>query len=89
MPPAQRLPVEVERELKRVVERWHQLPLDHALSRMPVVRALLEALAGAPEVPDLGPGVVMDQLTVLVWDARHDVDAHELAERLAEVRRQL
>ena len=53
-----------ERELQRVVERWRQLPLDHALSRMPVVRPVVQGLAdavadveGRPhvEVPDLGP----------------------------------
>jgi hypothetical protein len=53
-----------------VVQRWQQLPLDHALSGMPRVRLLLDHLAGAAgPVPDLGPAVVMDQLTVLVYDA--------------------
>lgn len=72
-----------------MVERWQQLPLDHALSRMPVVRQLVEALAGTPEVPDLGPGVLMDQLQVMVWDARDAVAPTELARRLADVRRAL
>jgi hypothetical protein len=67
-----------ERELQRVVERWRSLPLDHALSRMPAVQAVVQALAdavaevdGRPRVavPDLGPRVVMDQLTVMVFDA--------------------
>ena len=67
-----------ERELQRLVERWQQLPLDHALSRMPVVRPVIQELAdavadveGRPhvDVPDLGPGVVMDQLTVTAYDA--------------------
>jgi hypothetical protein len=67
-----------QRELQRVVERWRQLPLDHALSRMPVVRSVVQRLAdavadveGRPHVvvPDLGPRVVMDQLTVMVHDA--------------------
>jgi hypothetical protein len=67
-----------ERELQRVVERWRSLPLDHALSRMPVVRPVVQRLAdavadsdGRPPVPvpDLGPRVVMDQLTVMVFDA--------------------
>jgi len=65
-------------ELRRLVERWQQLPLDQALSRMPVVRPVVQALADAVakvehrspvEVPDLGPRVVMDQLTVMVHDA--------------------
>ena len=67
-----------ERELQRLVERWQQLPLDQALSRMPVVRPVIQELADAVadvesrphvDVPDLGPGVVMDQLTVTAYDA--------------------
>ncbi|MDQ1536737.1 MAG: hypothetical protein QOE58_1130 [Actinomycetota bacterium] len=62
----------------RVVERWHQLPLDHALSYVPQVRALVQYLADQvaqatgiqpQEIPDLGPATLMDQLTVLVYDA--------------------
>jgi hypothetical protein len=65
-------------ELGRLVERWRQLPLDQALSRTPAVRPVVQQLAdavadveGRPRVPvpDLGPGVVMDQLTVMVSDA--------------------
>lgn len=71
------VPQEILDELRRVVERWRQLPLDHALSRMPLTLALVQSLAdrvaewrGVPvrPVPDLGPAVVMDQLTVLVFD---------------------
>ena len=67
-----------ERELQRLVERWQQLPLDQALSRMQVVRPVIQELADAVadvesrphvDVPDLGPGVVMDQLTVTAYDA--------------------
>jgi len=67
-----------ERELQRLVERWQQLPLDQALSRMPVVRPVIQELAdavadveGRPhvDVPDLGPRAVMDQLTVTAYDA--------------------
>ena len=67
-----------ERELQRLVERWQQLPLDQALSRMPVVRPVIQELAdavadveGRPHVlvPDLGPRAVMDQLTVTAYDA--------------------
>ena len=68
----------VETELERVVERWSQLPLDHALSHAAPVRALVQSLAdGVAEasgsassvVPDLGPATLMDQLTVMVHDA--------------------
>jgi len=65
-------------ELGRLVERWQQLPVDQALSCTPAVRPVVQQLAdavadveGRPRVPvpDLGPGVVMDQLTVMVFDA--------------------
>ena len=65
-------------ELGRLVERWQQLPVDQALLRTPAVRPVVQQLAdavadveGRPRVPvpDLGPGVVMDQLTVMVFDA--------------------
>ena len=83
-----------------MVERWHQLPLDHALARLAIVRDLVQRLADEVAdadgrahvpVPDLGPAVVMDQLRVMV----HDVTAlgggatHTLAARLADLRRGL
>jgi hypothetical protein len=61
-----------------VVQRWHQLPLDHALLSQGRVRELVQSLAdavsevsGVPKtsVPDCGPAILMDQLTVLVYDA--------------------
>ncbi|GAA5021997.1 hypothetical protein GCM10023258_11870 [Terrabacter aeriphilus] len=94
-------PHEVSDELRRVVGRWHQLPLDHALSHVPAVRALVQALAdrvatarGVPTtaVPDLGPAVVMDQLAVMVHDvlaADPDVDPAVLVDALAGIRRGL
>jgi len=85
------VPQEVSAELQRVVRRWQQLPLDRALSWVPQVRLLLDDLAGplAP-VPDLGPAVVMDQLTVLVYDAcAAGGDADHLTARLADLRRAL
>lgn len=75
-----------------MVRRWQQLPLDHALSCMPRVRLLLDDLAGAAgPVPDLGPAVVMDQLTVLVYDVCESggVATSPLAQRLGELRREL
>lgn len=65
------MPQEVSTELGRVVERWQQLALDLALSRAPRVRAVVEALADQG-VPDRGPGVLMDQLTVMVYDTCRD-----------------
>lgn len=72
-----------------MVRRWRELPLDHALSRVPTVRLLLDELAGGRLVHDLGPAVVMDQLTVLVYDTCEAGGAAGLAERLAELRREL
>jgi hypothetical protein len=100
---------EVSDELKRVVERWRQLPFDHALSRMPLTLALVQTLAdrvagwrGGPSrsVPDLGPAVVMDQLTAMVFEAcaadpARDAqpgpapDAAELVGELSAIRRAL
>lgn len=74
-----------------MVRRWQQLPLDHALSSAPRVRLLLEALGG-PGVPDLGPAVLMDQLTVLVHDScvrGIPSGAVPLEEQLAALRRDL
>ena len=94
-------PQEVSDELRRVVERWHQLPLDHALSRMPAVRLVVQQLAdrvagarGAPprDVPDLGPAVVMDQLAVMIFDlfrARPGTDPAAVADELAGIRKSL
>lgn len=72
------MPPEVSTELERVVERWRRLPLDHALSYAGRVRSLVQSLAdgvaeanGVPTsaVPDCGPATLMDQLTVMVYDA--------------------
>ncbi len=71
VPPAART------ELGRLAARWHQLPVGQALSRAPFVRALAQRYAdeaaaarGLPvrDLPDLGPGVLMDQLAVTVYD---------------------
>ena len=81
-----------------MVERWRQLPLDHALSHVGRVRALVQSLADAvdmadgvraPAVPDLGLATLMDQLTVLVHDASAAAVAPTLAEDLANLRREL
>lgn len=94
-------PQEVSDELRRVVERWHQLPLDHALSRLPSVRVLVQSLADAvararglePQpVPDLGPAAAMDQLVVMVFDlfrALPGADPACVSDALAGIRRSL
>ena len=96
--PRSPVPQEVSTELRRVVERWHQLPLDRALSYVGLVRALVQTLAdgvaratGVPasEVPDCGPATLMDQLTVMVYDASVAGDTSTLAQDLASLRREL
>jgi hypothetical protein len=88
---------DVRLELQRVVDRWRQLPLDHALRCLPAVRERVDRLAalghgdGAPVPPDLGPGVVMDQLTVVLYDASAapGSDPSALAADLVALRREL
>jgi hypothetical protein len=81
-----------------VVRRWQQLPLDHALSYAVRVRAFVQSLAdevakaaGVPavEVPDCGPATLMDQLTVMVYDASAAGLTSTLATDLACLRRDL
>jgi hypothetical protein len=85
-----------------MVERWRQLPLDHAFSYAGRVRALVQSLAErvaeanalpACVVPDCGPATLMDQLTVLVHDASAaavtSTATSTLAQDLASLRREL
>ena len=70
-----------------MVRRWQQLPLDHALNHVGAVRTIVDELAAAQ-----APGeTVMDQLTVLVYDACGAGAAaeHRLEQRLADLRRSL
>lgn len=86
-------------ELERVARRWQQLPLGHALSRAPAMRQLVQSLADrvaaaegreVPEVPDLGPAVLLEQLRVMTYDHRQaGLPAEELAADLTALRRSL
>jgi hypothetical protein len=85
-------------ELQRVAERWSQLPLDQALSQAGHVRALVQSLAdrvaeakgiASSVVPDLGPATLMDQLTVMVYDASAATLTSTLVADLASLRREL
>ena len=85
-------------ELQRVAERWSQLPLDQALSHAGHVRALVQSLADrvaeakgivSSVVPDLGPAILMDQLTVMVYDASAATLTSTLVADLASLRRKL
>jgi hypothetical protein len=55
---------------------------------MPAVRGLFADLTD-DAVPDLGPAVVMDQLTVLLYDACQAGRTDCLETRLADLRRAL
>ena len=44
---------------------------------------------GVVEVPDLGPAVVVDQLSVLVWDAYAQGNGDGIPELLSALRRDL
>ncbi|WP_201023218.1 hypothetical protein [Serinicoccus chungangensis] len=89
----------VDTETERVVRRWQQLPLDRAGTAYPGVREVVQALADAVAdrtgeeragVPDLGPGVVVDQLRVMVYDWRQaGLPEADLAGRLTALRRSL
>jgi hypothetical protein len=88
-----------ELELERVVRRWQQLPLDHALRAVPDVASMVQQLAdavsdaeGLPRdpVPDLGPAVLMDQLRVMAYDWQQaGLPMGDLADRLTTLRRSL
>lgn len=89
------VPGAVAAELERVVRRWQQLPLDHALSYAPQVRGLAQELAHAfgagARVRDLGPATALDQLVVTVFDACGAglAEPLQLEERLIGLRRSL
>ena len=93
-PPVDVVAPEARTELERIRRRWAELPLERAESRMPLLRRLLDDLASrsAPHevvVPDLGPAVVADQLTVLVWDAYAAGRGDGIPTLLADLRRAL
>ena len=81
-----------------MLQRWRQLPLEQALSHAGRVRALVQSLADQvaqatgvrpSAVPDAGPATLMDQLTVMVYDASAAGLASTLAGDLAGLRREL
>lgn len=97
-----RLPDDVSVELERVVRRWQQLPLDHALAASGAVRALAQDLAdeaaaaagrSPSPLPDLGPATALHQLQVTVRDlclaasaATGAGDGDQAVERAAGIR---
>jgi hypothetical protein len=92
------VPADARVELDRLRRRWGELPLDTAQARMPLLRRLVEDLTDRwadelgrplPAVPDLGPAAVVDQLTVVVWDAYATGRGDGIPPLLAELRRAL
>lgn len=86
------LPEDARRELDRLRTRWTHLPLDRAEPAAPRVRALVVDLAARTadaEVPDLGPGLLLDQLAVVAWDACAAGRGEGVTQSLTELRRAL
>ena len=92
---------DVDAELDRLTQRWHQLPLGQAVSAAEVVfaaaQALADATARAHGIPGMplphvherdGPAIVMDQLSVTVFDATQ-AGVTDLAEVLRRLRADL
>ncbi len=85
-------PDQVRAELERIERRWATLPLASAEAGMPSLRRALDSLtsaAGQPPVTDLGPGVALHQLKVLVWEACREGRADGIPELLTVLRRAL
>lgn len=86
------VPAESLQELDRIRRRFTELSPADAAEGMRRARPLLDDLSGRlslPPVPDLGPAVVPDQLTVLVHDAYLCGGNDGLPEGLAELRRSM
>lgn len=90
------LPDDARTELDRIAGFWARLPLDQAQLAAGWVRDLAQAFAdeaaettGAPRglLPDLGAGVVIDQLRVCAYDAAAAGIA--VTDRLERLRREL
>ncbi|MBK9476773.1 MAG: hypothetical protein IPL94_11285 [Tetrasphaera sp.] len=86
------VPAEAVVEIDRIATRWLVLPLESAESGMPSARRVLDDLTarvGRGPVPDLGPGALIDQLRVLVWDAYRAGRGDGIPDLLAGLRRDL
>ena len=79
-------------EVDRIRRRFVELSVRAAEEAADLVRELVDDLAeefGQPPVPDLGPAVIPDQLTVLVFDTYAAGLGSDLTERLTALRRSL
>lgn len=66
------VPPAIRDELRRLGERWTSLPLALAEAHLPRLYAVANDLADRAgvgrRVPQLGPAVIIDQLSVLAYD---------------------
>jgi len=85
-------------ELRRVRRRWSELPEPVAVEHAAPVREFAQQLADATRaaagraplaIPDLGPATVLDQLTVMVYDARRAGLDEQVLRGLTQLRRSL
>jgi hypothetical protein len=86
------VPAESSVELDRIRRRFAEVSVADAQEGMRRARPLLADLSarlGRGPVPDLGPGAVPDQLTVLVYDAYRAGLGSGVRSRLTALRRGL
>lgn len=89
---------EIAAELRRVRRRWGELPQQVAAENAPLLRDFAQQLADATRaqvgraplvIPDLGPATLLDQLTVMVYDARRAGLDAQVSRGLTRLRRSL
>jgi len=89
---------DIATELRRIRRRWGELPEAAAAEHAPLVRQLAQQLADATRasagraplgIPDLGPATLLDQLTVMVYDARRAGLDEQVSRGLTQLRRSL
>ncbi|RNI23966.1 hypothetical protein [Flexivirga caeni] len=89
---------DIPAELRRIARRWRELPEPVAVENAALLRGFAQQLADSTReaagrerlaIPELGPATLLDQLTVMVYDARR-AGLDELVSRgLTELRRSL
>lgn len=89
---------EIAAELRRIGRRWGELPESSATEHASQLREFAQELADATRaaaardrlaIPDLGPATLLDQLTVMVYDARRAGLDEQVLRGLTRLRRSL
>lgn len=89
---------DISTELRRVSRRWRELPEPVAAENASLLRDLAQQLADATRtaagheriaIPDLGHRTLLDQLTVMVYDARRAGLDEQTLRGLTQLRRAL